>query len=631
MNAATRPPPSRTTFVAIPIALIALVWCVFGQTLRHEFINYDDPAYVYENPAITGGLTAAGVRWAFTHIHAQNWHPVTTLTHMLDCQAWGLAPFGHHLTNVALHSLAAALLFVALNRLTGSTWRSAFVAAVFAIHPLRVESVAWIAERKDVLSGLFFMLTLWSYAAYARRGGARRFALVALFFALGAMAKPMLVTVPFVLLLLDYWPLRRLVVQRGTLHRLNWKTLGEKLPLLAISAGSSYATLLAQRQYIGVGEILPLSARLTNAALSYLMYVRQLVWPTGLAPFYPHRESTVPLAEIAIVVAVLVVVTVLAFVFRKRAPFGLVGWLWYVGMLVPVIGVVQVGWQSHADRYTYLPHIGLCIGIVWALGEAVQRLRIPTAANSAINVSVIGALSVAAFVQTTRWRDSETLWKHTLAVMPDNDVAQNNLGIVLLARGKMAEAESAFETALRLRPDNVVAHTNLANVLIQRGEIRAGIAHAQRAVELEPANADAGNLYGFVLLQQGDTAGAVAQWKRTHELNPENGNACSNLAWVYATHPSSAFRDGAAAVRLAEKARELSGGKNALVLRTLAAAYAESGQFEKAIAAAREARAIAAGQGNSALVAELDATIGLYESGTALRDPSLAAGGANQN
>ena len=615
--------PARVATIAA--VLVALTAAVFAQTLGHDFVNYDDPSYVYEVPRISSGLSFAGIVWAFTHIHAQNWHPLTTISHMLDCQMYGLRAGSHHLTNVLLHAAAAVLLFLGLRHSTGATWRSAIVAAVFAVHPLRVESVAWIAERKDVLSGVMFMLTLCSYARYVRRPSVLSYATVAVCVALGLMSKPMLVTLPAVLLLLDFWPLRRLKFASGENPVGTGRLLLEKLPLLLLVAGACAATLAAQSQYIGIGENLPWGSRINNAAVSYLIYARQMFWPAGLVPFYPHPEGTFSNLQVIGAYVALAAITVATVWQRRRRPYLLVGWLWYVGMLVPVIGFVQVGWQGHADRYTYLPQIGLCIAFVWGAEEFVRNSRVARSVAASFTVLVILGLTSAAWKQTTYWRNSETLWRRTLAVIPNNDVAHNNLGVALLAKGDEAAAREHFEAALRIRPDNVPAHTSLANALIHDGDLPAGLAHLQRVLELEPGNSGARDLFAFVLLQQGDVPGALREWERSAAADANDGNARSNLAWVYATNPEASVRNGSRAVTLAREAVELSGRRNALVLRTLAAALAESGEFTEAATIAKQAESLAVKEANQALAAELEATIALYQSGQPLRDPGQAS------
>ena len=380
--------------------MVVLIWVVFGQTLKHQFINYDDDVYVYENPVVIHGLTWSGVKWAFTHTVSANWHPVTMMSHMLDCQLYGLWAGGHHLTNVFLHILTAVLLFLVLVEMTGASWRSAFVATVFAIHPLRVESVAWVAERKDLLSGFFFMLTLWAYVRYVRRPFSTvRYLWVLLLFTLGLMAKPMIVTLPFILLLLDYWPLNRFNPTNGA-NDIAERTLPlgsftvprrlviEKIPLLILAVAACAVTVMTQSEFIAplsqplqIGTVsasvtpLSISVRMGNAAASYLIYLGQTVWPARLAAFYSYSTNSRPLGEVAMAFILLAAISAGAFFQRRRRPYFLIGWLWYLGMLVPVIGFVQVGMQGHADRYTYLPQIGLCLALTWTGAELLSVWR----------------------------------------------------------------------------------------------------------------------------------------------------------------------------------------------------------------------------------------------------------------
>jgi protein O-mannosyl-transferase len=605
--------------VGICLSLAVLTWVVFGQTLWHDFINYDDPRYVYENTKITGGLSISGIAWAFTHIHSLNWHPLTTISHMLDCQLYGLKAGWHHFTNVLLHTLAAMLLFLALQQMTGAVWRSAFVAAVFAIHPLRVESVAWVAERKDVLSGVFFMLTLLAYVNYVRLPRVRAYLVVVFLFACGLMSKPMLVTLPFVLLLLDYWPLNRI---KGQL----WKRVGEKIPLIALSAVSSIITFLVQKGAVGQTEELPIFERINNAVVSYVLYIWQILWPVNLAVFYPHPENRLPLWEIVCCLLVLMCITVAAIALRTRRPYLLTGWLWYLGMLVPVIGLVQVGWQGRADRYTYLPQIGLYIAATWAVVDLTVLYRYRRATLSTAAILVIGALTLCAWVQTSYWRDSETLFRHALAVTVNNDVAENNLGIVFLRQGKVDEAISLLQAAVDLRPDNSPAHENLAKALLQKGQVADALIHYRKLLQLQPDNIEVHNIVGTVLTQQDRVAEGVEEWEKVLAIQPDNGNAMSNLAWVFATSPDQSLRDGPKAVRLAEQALRISGGRIPILYRTLAAAYAESGEFSKAIQAAQLGIGLANSQGNPGLATELEGNIALYQEQKPLRDSSLTNG-----
>jgi len=607
--------------ISICIALAGLVWLVFGQTLCHDFVNYDDPRYVYENTKITDGLSISGIAWAFTHIHSMNWHPLTTISHMLDCQLYGLKAGWHHFTNVLLHNIAVMLLFLGLLQMTGKIWRAAFVAAVFAIHPLRVESVAWIAERKDVLSGVFFTLTLLAYSYYVRLPRIGRYLVVVFVFACGLMSKPMLVTLPFVLLLLDYWPLDRI---KGQVL----KRVLEKIPLIALSVVSSIATLVAQKGAVGYTEELPILERITNAVVSYVIYIWQMFWPVNLAVFYPHPENRLPLWQISSSLLLLICITAVTIALRKQRPYLITGWLWYLGMLVPVIGLVQVGWQGRADRYTYLPQIGLYIAVTWALTDLTTSWRHQRTILSTAALLIIGLLSWGAWVQTLYWRDSETLFKHALAVTRNNDVAENNLGIVFLQNGQLAEAISLLKSAVDLRPDNSPAHENLAKALLQKGQVTDALFHYRKLLELQPDNIEVHNIVGTVLVQQGQIREGVEEWQKVLEIQPDNGNALSNLGWVLATTPDDSLRDGSRAVQLAQHALRISGGRIPILFRTLAAAYAENQQFPQAIETAQQGVELANKQGNFALAAELQNTIAIYRENRPLRDPSLTSKGS---
>src|SRR5436189_426723 len=447
------------------LVLVAVTWAVFGQTLGHDFVNFDDHVYVYENPLVIRGLSMEGIIGAFTHTHARNWHPLTTLSHMLDCQLYGLNAGGHHLTNVILHTISVLLLFLVLKQMTGAFWQSAFVATLFAIHPLHVESVAWIAERKDVLSAVFFMLTLAAYARYARAPSAPRYLLVALLFAFGLMSKPMLVTLPFVLLLLDYWPLGRLGGQKSEVGSRLRRLITEKIMLFALSALSCIATLFAQ----GPSAIdqLPFLWRLNNTFVSYVTYIWQMLWTARLAVFYPHPNNRFPLVQVTVGIAFFVGVSLLVIYLRRTMSYLVTGWFWYLGMLVPVIGLVQVGEQAHADRYTYLPHIGLFLVAVWLVADelAVREATAPYAVAAA-GVIVV-ALASAAFVQASYWRNSETLWTHVIAVTSDNDLAHNNLGYLCTDRGELDSAISHFATAASIRSRKLDPHYNVGSAFVE--------------------------------------------------------------------------------------------------------------------------------------------------------------------
>ena len=384
--------------------LVAITWLVFGQTVRYDFVEYDDNEYVYANPTITSGLTSYGIIRAFSGRHSGNWHPLTTLSHMLDCQLWGLRAGGHHFTSILLHTIAVVLLFLVLKQMTGAIWQSAFVAALFAIHPLRVESVTWISERKDVLSGVFFMLTLGAYARYTRHPSVGRYLAMSMLFALGLMSKSMLVTVPFVLLLLDYWPLKRFAVGLSAK-----RLILEKIPLFTLSTAAGVATLWAQQSSLEAVERLPLVSRIGNGLVSCVIYVKQMIWPVGLAAFYPHPEDKLPVWEIGLAIVLVALVSAGAIALRRKSPYLITGWFWYLLMLLPVIGLIQVGSQAHADRYTYLPQIGLYVLLAWAITDALaSRLQRRILGVSA-GVAII-ALASRAHIQASYWRNGESLW-----------------------------------------------------------------------------------------------------------------------------------------------------------------------------------------------------------------------------
>jgi len=597
--------------IPIYIGLAAIVLAVFGQTAWFNFVNYDDGSYVFDNANIRAGLTWHGVIWAFTHIHSQNWHPLTSISHMFDCQISGLNAGGHHLTNVLLHTAAVILLFDFLRTTTAARWASAAAAIIFGVHPLRVESVAWIAERKDVLSGFFFMLTLLAYAKYASDRTWWRMTVVAICLSLGLMSKPMLVTTPLVLLLLDYWPLNR----TESFARL----VLEKIPLFLLSAVSSIATMTAQRLAIGTTENLPLTWRITNAIVSYFTYLRQIAWPHDLIPFYPHPEGTVPLTEVIVLSSLLLAVTLAVAMLRRRYPYIFVGWFWYLITLLPVIGIVQVGLQGHADRYTYLPAIGIVIAVVWTVRNLTAAWQSRSFILAPIAVAVVFALAVLSYAQTKHWHDTESLWTYTLNISPDNDVAHAGLAGIQLERGDLEIAISHYRRALELRDGNSAAHYGLALALAHQRKFDEAIAHWEKSLEIQPDNNAARNYLGTAYASIGHDREAVAQWEQTLAYDPENGDAANNSAWLLATTQNAELRDPAKAVELAKRAANLPGGSNPIVYRTLAAALAENGQFDDAIRAAERAQELSQGNANSAVADEMARWIALFKQGRALR------------
>ena len=629
---------SRWTLIGISIFLIALTWAVFGQTGNYQFVNYDDPLYVLDNAHVRAGLTWRGIAWAFTHVHSQNWHPLTTMSHMFDCQLFGLNPGAHHLVNVFFHSIAAVLLFILLAQITNSIWASAFVAAVFAIHPLRVESVAWIAERKDVLSGMFFMLTLLAYFRWTRKQTVGRYLAMSILFGCGLMSKPMLITTPIILLLLDYWPLNRSQKSEVRSQKSSnppWtKLVVEKVPLFVLSIGSCFATLWAQNFALGSTQFLPLQWRVTNALFSYFEYVRQMFWPVDLIPFYVHPENRLEIWRLLIAAITLIALTAIVIVRRKQNPYLLVGWLWYLVMLIPVIGIVQVGLQGHADRYTYLPQIGLDIALVWLIWDLTKScLPRRSASAKAGRAQKIGLSAAAAIVlitlsslswkQTTHWRDTEALWRHTLAVTPDSDVAHAGLGGILFVRGQIDESIDHYERALRLRDGNVAAHFGLGRALAAKQKTDPAIFHFQKALSIQPDNIGASNDLGVMFASKGEIREAISAWQQSLSFDPDNADAANNIGWVRATVTDPDLRDGREALELAQRALR-SAGENPVALRTLAAAQAENGQFAEAIATCRRGEELAQKNGDRAMAESLHNCAESFRRGEALRGTQVS-------
>jgi tetratricopeptide (TPR) repeat protein len=743
--------------LVICLGLAVITWIVFGQTLGFGFINYDDNLYVYEAPAINRGLTLHGLVAAFTHVLVGNWHPLTAISLMLDAQFFGVRPGGYHFSNVFLHTIAVLLLFVVLKRMTNAMWRSAFVAALFAIHPLRVESIVWISERKDVLSGVFFMLTLGAYLRYVKRPSPGRYLTVLATFVLGLLSKAMLVTLPFVLLLLDYWPLRRFALDAARLVPPRRLFL-EKVPLLILTAAASVATWFAQQQAFTSSEGWPLAWRINNALVTVWTYLLQMFWPTDLALFYPHPKGNIPGWEVGLALCLILAVSVGAIWWRKKYPYFLTGWFWYLGMLVPVIGIVQVGLQARADRYTYLPQIGIYLLLTWGVADLTRSWRARRAILGAVAALLILAAMSLARIQASYWSDAERLWTHVLDVTKNNDVAERGLGTALFKLGRVDEAISherealrlrpgdpdlltnlanalvqkkefpeaieryravvallpndseahrnlgkallqsgapdealaefrealrirpndsdasyslgnalleqgdldaaighfrqaiesnpknhpahynlaialnrqgrlddaitEFSETLRLQPEHADAHNNLAIALLKKGQIRDAIAEWTKALQLQPNNADMHNNLAVALLQDGRGAAALAEWQETLRLQPERIGAQLSLAWILATSPDGAIRDGTRALDLAQRACQYSSDRNLMTFRVLAAAYAETGRFAEAINAAQEGEQRAETQGQPSIVRLLEGDLALYQQGIPLRDPS---------
>lgn len=457
---------------------------IYNSVARHPFVNYDDDRYVTDNPQVRAGLTWDTVKWAFTTDAEANWHPLTWISHALDCQLFRLNPAGHHYVNLLIHAANVVLLFLLLWRATGHVGRSAMVAALFALHPINVESVAWVAERKNVLSMLFFLLGLDAYRRYAEKPGTARYGIVALFFACGLMAKPMVITLPFVLLLWDYWPLRRMALGTGSPGQPFARLMLEKTPLILLSLVSAVITMKAQSVGGALRSVVdyPLSVRIENALVSYGRYVWLAVWPVNLGPMYPHPGDRLAMWRFVAATALLCTVTALVVILRRvRAP--LVGWLWFLGTLVPMIGLIQVGRQALADRYAYLPFVGLFIMAVWGAGTLVERCKIPMHWPAIAGGIVLAALAFATHRQLNYWSDNVTLWSHTIAITHDNSVAQDNLGGALIEEGKIDEAMPHFEAAAKIDPSDPIADLNLASYQIGQGNPQSAIAKLERVVK----------------------------------------------------------------------------------------------------------------------------------------------------
>lgn len=743
--------------------LLLATSAVYWPVLRHGFVNFDDQDYLTQNLIVQAGLTWKGTVWAFTTSHAGNWHPLTWLSHMFDCQLFGLNAAGHHLTSLVFHAANAILLFLLLQSVTGGLWPSAVVAGLFALHPLHVESVAWASERKDVLSTFFFIITLWAYCAYARPGQPRNrqigfYGAALACFALGLMCKPMLVTLPFLLLLLDYWPLGRLRFASSDKANATLssglalgKLLLEKAPFLALSAASSVITMIVQRRAMSSIDVLPLDSRIENVIASYLLYIAKLVWPTNLAPFYPFPAER-PFGLVVFAAAFILTVSALAVAFARRTPYFIVGWFWYLGTLVPVIGIVQVGIQSMADRYTYIPSIGLFIALAWGLEAWVRPWRPAQWTAGTAAVAALAVCLALASIQVRYWRNSEALFRHTLQVTTNNSVAHHCLGCVLVEQGKFDEAEEHFAETVRLKPSHDEARNNLGLALVLKGRLDEAISHYEivlehhpgfekthynlgralelrgrreealthyaRAVELAPDyqdaraelarlsgllgkreealshylillkarpndtdahfnaatlaadsgqselaieqyraalalksdDAEAHERLGLLLAQKGQVDDAllhfievrrlrpdapayyhlglaqvmkghakeaVASYRKALEYRPDWPAALNDLAWILATHPNAELRDGAEAVRLAEKACELTERREARFLGTLDAAYAEAGRFEEAARTAQRTRELAQASGLQQVAEAAEQRIPLYQQGKA--------------
>lgn len=548
------------------LGLVVAVAIAYWPVHSFGFVRFDDPTYVTENPHIVNGVTWSAVKWAFTSGYGANWHPVTWLSHMLDVQLFGFDGGAHHLTNVLVHGLTTVLLFGALSRMTGALWRSAVVAGLFGLHPIHVESVAWVAERKDVLSAFFWMLTLWAYTAYVRRPRASAYVCVVASFALGLMAKPMVVTLPFVLLLLDVWPLNRLELREG------WWTparslLWEKVPLFALSIASSVITFLVQQRggAVASGVRLPLVERLGNAVIAYASYLGKMLWPVHLAAYYPYPRI-LPSTAVLVSALLLTAVSIAAIVGYRRRPYVLVGWLWYLGTLVPAIGIVQVGTQAMADRYTYIPLVGIFIILAWGVPDALRRWPKMKIASAVVATGVLLSCAAVSRAQVYHWESSMTLWKHALDVTTDNYAAHTFYGNALASRGDVAGAIAEYTEAIRIRADYPEAHNNIGPALAAQGKLDEAVNHFTAAIRLRPNYADAYSNLGVALATQGKFDLAIDKYHESLRLDPDNARTHTNLGLALQAvgQTAEAARELELAVRMNPNSAEARNAFNAL-------------------------------------------------------------------
>jgi tetratricopeptide (TPR) repeat protein len=516
--------------------LMVAVLSVYSGVINFDFIIFDDTQYVTGNGQVKSGLTRQGITWSLLSTHSANWHPLTWLSHMADVEFYGLNAGGHHLTNVLLHIANTLLLFILLRRMTNTLWCSAIVAALFAVHPLHVESVVWVAERKDLLSTFFGMLALIGYVRYTRQRSRSAYGLGLLCFMLALMAKPMWVTLPFLLLLLDYWPLGRIKFNSGFRLQSSDQTspvfslLFEKIPFFILTAASCVVTFYAQQSGGAVTtlDMFPLGSRIANAVVSYVGYMGKMFWPVQLTVFYPYPDSFA-LWKVAAAAAVLVTIFIWVTVQIRKRPYLAVGWFWYVGTLVPVIGLVQVGSQTMADRYTYVPLIGLFVMIAWGGTELVGRWRLKHIAVAIATGVVLTALTIAAHNQTSYWTNSITVFEHAIEVTENNWVAHHNLGKALNDIGRDTEAFQHYSDALRIKPNSAHIHVNFGSALLAQGKINEAVDHFNYALKLDPDFAEAYNNLGLAHVRRGQIEDAVYFFRVAHQKNPSHANAQHNL------------------------------------------------------------------------------------------------------
>ena len=599
--------------LALAAALAALVLAVYEPVRWLPFLRYDDQTYVTANRLVQAGLTSDGLRWAFTSFYASNWHPLTWLSHMLDAQVFGPDDAtGPHLLNALLHAAIVALVFLWLDGLTGARLRSAAAALLFAVHPQHVESVAWIAERKDLLCALFALLALLAWTRYARGGSRPGYAAALACMALGLLAKPMLVSLPLLLLALDWWPLAR---------PLGARLVVEKLPFAALSVASSLVTLRAQSTAMRIEP--SLLDRLATACVALWRTLAQGFWPVGLAPLYPHPVHW-PLGEAATAAGAVLAVTALALALRRRAPYLAAGWFWFGAALGPTLGLVQVGFQSHADRYAYLPQLGVAWAVVWGAADLLARARAPRAVGPALVGGAALLLALVTRAQLFYWSDELTFWRRVVAVTPPNFYAETELGSELTARGHYDEARPHFERGLEINPDWPRGHANYGFDLYMAGDAAAALPHFERSLELEPnpaGNTEVHLYYGRTLAELGRSEAALAQYRKQLELSPDDRGAMMGIAELLATS-APPLRDGAEALELAKRACRLQACAYPSEIDILALAIAAAG--DPAAAAQVAARGIESARAidDQESLARLERHIAVFQSGGSVTEPA---------
>jgi tetratricopeptide (TPR) repeat protein len=586
---------NKKYYYIICLLLVVATFAVYWQVLDNDFVNYDDDYYVTDNIRVHKGVTFDSLTWAFTSSHAANWHPLTWISHMIDCQLYGLNPRGHHLTSLLFHVANTLLLLLILVRMTGTLWQSSFVAALFALHPLHVESVAWVAERKDVLSTFFMMLTIWTYILYVKKGEVKRYLLVVLFFVLGLMSKPMLVTLPFILLMLDFWPLGRLCLLHDTRNVVTgqqtnertdiFRLVLEKVPFFALAVVSSVVTFIVQERggAMGLLKSYSLQTRIINAFVAYIEYIMSMIWPAKLAVLYPHPGNSLPLWKGVVAGLALVLITILVIRKARKIPYIAVGWLWYVVTLIPVIGIVQVGPQAMANRYTYITLIGLFVIIAWGANDLLSRWLYRKIWLGTLAAIILPVLIILTWKQVQYWENSITLYKHTLKHTSNNYVIHNNQGIALREQGSTEEAIKHYLQALRSNPDYAQAHYNLGNAYAGSGKHKKAIEAYKKAIRINPDYAQAHYNLGVAYAGSGKHKKAIEIFLQVLRIDPDHVQAHSNLGAAYAG--SGKYKEAIEAFLQALRVDP----DYALVHNNLGIAYGVLGKYKEATEAFKQA------------------------------------------